>query len=505
MKPSKLWITLVSVALVVLLLPAFLQVASRAGQEIVPPVWGRKPVLEYFFLTAGLAEKLQAEVGLSDEQFQALQAITRQERDQLRQLKLESEAIANDTSLSQAEKSSRIQASGYNQRVQQVMFESQAAVQSILEPSAYARLVEWIETQWLVERELHGIPEAVEAARTYTVYMTYFDSSDYNAFLPDQCVKFSNLGLTTWCTNYGYKVGANYSIRIKYGGKSVTIRPKDVGPWNINDTYWATAGDPTPRRKFTDLPLGMPEAQAAYYDDYNNGKDEFGRTVTAPFAVEITFAVAPDLGLKPGQNAWVNVTFLWTDGWDATPTLPPTATKTPTVTPTPTTTPTPTPTSTPTPGSFLHTGSGLVQPGQPVTIPVGMSNVYFPGLSYALLDLKYDPNVVAITGCQANPAGDFLTGGCYLKYEHDGINPDTVRFSVYAIEGITGTAHLANLIFQGLGAPGSYSPLILEANTLSGPSAESLDFPTFGAGICQAPCQNIFYFPLFGKEWLPAP
>ncbi len=503
MKRPYLMMTLLLVSLFALLLPGTLHIASWAGQEMPPPVWGRKPVLEYFFLTAGLAEKLQAEVGLSDAQFQALQAIARQESDQFRQLKMESEAIVSDASLSQAEKISRIQASAYNQRLLQVMRDNQAAVQSLLDAAAYRRLVDWIEAQWLVERELHYVPEAVEAARTYTVYMTYFDSSDYNAFLPDQCVKFSNLGLTTWCTNYGYKVGANYSMRIKYGGKSVTIRPKDVGPWNINDTYWATTEDPTPRRKFTDLPLGMPEAQAAYYDDYNDGKDEYGRTVTAPFAVEITFAVAPDLGLKPGQNAWVNVSFLWTDGWDTTPTPSPTTTRTPTVTPT--VTPTPTPTATPTPSSFLHTGSGLIQPGQPVTIPIGMSYVYLPGLSYALLDLKYDPNLLAVTGCQANPDGDFLSGGCYLQYEQDGISPDTVRFSVYALQGVTGTARLAEVIFLGLGAPGSYTSLVLEANTLSGPSAEALDIPAFGAGVCQSPCQNIFYFPFFGKDWSTAP
>src|SRR5205814_1797350 len=48
----------------------------------------------------------------------------------------------------------------------------------------------------------------------------------------------------------------------------------DVGPWNTHDNYWHI-----PRAEFTDLARGTPEAQAAYYNGYNGGRDEFGRTV----------------------------------------------------------------------------------------------------------------------------------------------------------------------------------------------------------------------------------
>lgn len=48
---------------------------------------------------------------------------------------------------------------------------------------------------------------------------------------------------------------------------------------------------------FTDLPQGISEAQAAYFNDYNDGKDQFGRIVTNPAGIDLTPAVAADLGL----------------------------------------------------------------------------------------------------------------------------------------------------------------------------------------------------------------
>jgi LysM repeat protein len=59
----------------------------------------------------------------------------------------------------------------------------------------------------------------------------------------------------------------------------------------------------------------MPEAQAAFYNGYNGGLDQYGRKVTAPFALDLAFEVADDLGLPPRTNDWINVSFMWTEGW----------------------------------------------------------------------------------------------------------------------------------------------------------------------------------------------
>lgn len=80
----------------------------------------------------------------------------------------------------------------------------------------------------------------------------------------------------------------------------------DVGPWNTADDYWSAE-----RESFTDLPRGKPEAQAAYQDGYNGGKDGSGRTVANPAGIDLADGTFWDaLGLT--SSSWVDATFLWT-------------------------------------------------------------------------------------------------------------------------------------------------------------------------------------------------
>ena len=62
---------------------------------------------------------------------------------------------------------------------------------------------------------------------------------------------------------------------------------------------------------WADLPRGVHEAQAAYYNNYNGGRDEFGRKVLNPAGVDLTPAVAAKLGLRKYQNAWIYVYMPW--------------------------------------------------------------------------------------------------------------------------------------------------------------------------------------------------
>jgi len=57
------------------------------------------------------------------------------------------------------------------------------------------------------------------------------------------------------------------------------------------------------------LPRCVPEARAAYFNNYNNGKDEFGRKVLNPAGVDLTPTAARRLGLARYQNAYVSVRF----------------------------------------------------------------------------------------------------------------------------------------------------------------------------------------------------
>lgn len=324
------------------------------------PLSGRKPVLGYFVLTASLAELLMQDMDLSADQFQTIQSIARKEADAIGALESESQLIIQNQDMDLAEKRAAIRSIGYNARVMEIVRDSQRSLQSSLSPNTYTGLEEWVTHRWEVERLLHGSPIQAEGPRTFRIFATRYDSGGgYTVALPDQCVKFSNAGNSV-CAEDGYQLGWNYNVFLSYK-KSTAAAVLESGPWNIDDNFWAALNDPTPRRMFADLPLGMPEAQAAYFNNYNGGVDQFGRVVTAPFGIDLARQVSIDIGLQPGTNDWIDVSFMWTAGWDGAGAPPP---------PDGDTTTTPVPTveviipvdvSTPQPdGSIIH----IVQQGQ---------------------------------------------------------------------------------------------------------------------------------------------
>ena len=81
----------------------------------------------------------------------------------------------------------------------------------------------------------------------------------------------------------------------------------DLGPWNTTDDYWSLPAD---RQAFGDLPRGRPEAEAAYTDGYNGGRDRSGRNVTNPAGIDLADGTFSDVGMQ--DNGWVTVTYLWT-------------------------------------------------------------------------------------------------------------------------------------------------------------------------------------------------
>lgn len=104
--------------------------------------------------------------------------------------------------------------------------------------------------------------------------------------------------------------GRTYQVRVCHPGtgRCETAPVWDVGPWNTTDDYWNPS---TVRQSWTDLPRGMPEAQAARLNGYNGGRDGFGRTVLNPAGIDLADGTFWD-GLGMTDNGWVDVTFLWT-------------------------------------------------------------------------------------------------------------------------------------------------------------------------------------------------
>nr|WP_232327940.1 hypothetical protein [Kibdelosporangium sp. MJ126-NF4] len=150
-------------------------------------------------------------------------------------------------------------------------------------------------------------PKASTRALTYRVYATreglvggktanghIIAQRDHFAALP------SRRGLSP-------KNSGTYTVRVcAANGRCAWAPVWDVGPWNTRDDYWNH-----PRQEWQDLPQGTPQAQAAFQNDYNAGRDQFGRDVRNPAGIDLGDGTFWD-GLKLTGNAWVTVTYLWT-------------------------------------------------------------------------------------------------------------------------------------------------------------------------------------------------
>jgi hypothetical protein len=103
--------------------------------------------------------------------------------------------------------------------------------------------------------------------------------------------------------------GSEYTVKVcAAGGRCVWAPVWDVGPWNTKDDYWSAH-----REQWRDLPQGVPEAQAAYRDGHNDGRDGTGRTVGNPAGIDLSDGVF-DAALKLTDNTEVTVSYLWTGG-----------------------------------------------------------------------------------------------------------------------------------------------------------------------------------------------
>lgn len=112
------------------------------------------------------------------------------------------------------------------------------------------------------------------------------------------------VALPSWRVLSSYR-GYEFQVRLTYNGRTTVVPVWDVGPWNTNDDYWSPN-----RENYRDLPIGMPMAQAAYFDGYNGGLDQFGRRISNPNGIDIADGTFWDsLGMT--RNDWVQVTFLW--------------------------------------------------------------------------------------------------------------------------------------------------------------------------------------------------
>lgn len=264
----------------------------------------QKPVLSYLLSDPANVRAFQSEFALRDAEMDAVLAAIRAENRSLSETYAASERVVEaNRSLSEAGIRTKIEASGYDEQVTEVVARTKDIVEGILPDGQRAELESWVASTWRQESQLamsgsSGDYQLSATGVTYKAYATQYNGYTRNEVaLPHKKLKFDG----------GFRVRLRCPAR-KCNGNRVWAPVKEVGPWNTRDNYWQ-------KRKYRDmwkdLRRGTAEARAAYFNNYNKGKDQFGRKVLNPAGVDLTPAVARKLGLRKYENAWVYVHYPW--------------------------------------------------------------------------------------------------------------------------------------------------------------------------------------------------
>jgi uncharacterized protein with LGFP repeats len=305
--------------------------APEGNGAEMPSPWldADKPVASVLFTQESVLERMATDLGLTSSQISLVKETALAEAQSLAELKHESDEVVKSEDLPTAEKQMRIEGMGYNDRVRRIVTDSRTKIESLMNQEQLAMLVDLTADMMQGQRDM-----AVQAALSldspttagagpYQIYATQyfsnFGSASVEVAVPDKYVKFASLG---WEYHSGYPQGGNYSVNLGYNGHRLDgVRVKDVGPWNIDDNYWNSGGS-RPRRLFQSLSTGLPESQAAYYNDFNGGLDQFGRVVTNPAGIDLSPQAGVQLGLGYLVSGWVTVSFNW-EGASTPPPPPP--------------------------------------------------------------------------------------------------------------------------------------------------------------------------------------
>ena len=283
--------------------------ASVGAEEYSAYSDPEKPVISVILSEQQNVDEFKAHFDLTGGQVADVLAATRRENRALAQEFHESERLlAANKDLSKYEVAKRIVASDYDEKVSAAVARTKRRVEAILPGGQGAGLKGWVDEQWEQEVQDTSTPDYTAAStETYTVSSYYPRGKRCKVFATRYV---GNTSREVALPDSRLKFGDRPSVRIRRvnGGPSVWARVKEAGPWNTHDNYWARREH---RQMFKRLPRCKPEAQAAYYWNFHDGKDEFGREVLNPAGVDVTPAVARGMGLKKYQNAWVYIRFPW--------------------------------------------------------------------------------------------------------------------------------------------------------------------------------------------------
>lgn len=262
------------------------------------PLDSGKEILYYLFWTRD--EKLEKDIADLKEEL----ALSQEQVDELKSLGL-SQHLENQSLEQTYSSNARTSVAMFNSAVDEnvVLYNSQ--LKEILDEK-YEDFRSWIANWWEEEREYRNnkIKTRADIDALSEVYATQYVPNTSGAIevaLPDKYIKWANLG---WDDTYA---DPPYVVNIynpETTGTILNIAVDEVGPWNENDNYWDED-----RRTFSNLDVGVPEAQAAFFDGYNNGKDEFGRTVTNGAGIDLSTEAAKKIGFGTYESGWIAVRY----------------------------------------------------------------------------------------------------------------------------------------------------------------------------------------------------
>jgi hypothetical protein len=264
-----------------------------------------KPAISVILSEKRNVDEFKAYFGLSDGQVADVLAATRRENRALAREFGESERVlAANKDLPEDEIASKIAASDYDERVTAAVARTKRSIEAIVPEDRRADLQGWVDEQW--DQEVQAASTA-DSTGTFTAFSYYKNGIQCHVFAT-QYNGYTRREVALPYSKLKFGRRPRVHIRRVSGGQRVRPKVKEAGPWNAHDNYWMPRKH---RKMFKRVPRCKPEAQVAYYQNFNKGKDEYGREVLNPAGVDVTPAVARNMGLKRYQNAWVYVRFPW--------------------------------------------------------------------------------------------------------------------------------------------------------------------------------------------------
>jgi hypothetical protein len=262
-----------------------------------------KTAISYLLSDPENVADFQQEFSLDDAEMADVLDVVRRENEVLAQTFSKSERIVSaNRGEPKYRVADKIAASSFDESVRAAVAETKGEIRRILPPARRSDLRRWVDARWQEEQEEFDenpssflTTSTAQRGRAFKVFATqYRGYTRREVALPHKKLKIRG----------GYKV----RIRVVGSSERRWVKVKEVGPWNIEDNWYARKKH---RDRFKSLPRGVPEAEAAYFDNFRNGRDQFGRKVLNPAGVDLTPRFAREIGLKKYENAWVYVRVPW--------------------------------------------------------------------------------------------------------------------------------------------------------------------------------------------------